>query len=174
MKKQNITINNTIVLLNSDVIRKSSDQNLEVDNRLKKTWVQNIAFNFHINPANLSLTLGYGLSFLHCKKETDLNKILFVKYMQKKQATDERKGNSLHLTISQILPHLGDFDYMEEGVVSDYYKEHTVFIDNFSSNRIVSSGNQNLNSLFSPRLLISNSIMQQSNRLSCRYCSLLP
>lgn len=39
MKKQNITINNTIVLLNSDVIRKSSDQNLEVDNRLKKTWV---------------------------------------------------------------------------------------------------------------------------------------
>ena len=35
MKKQGVSVRNTIVLLNSDVIRKSYDQNESVDNQLK-------------------------------------------------------------------------------------------------------------------------------------------
>lgn len=35
MKKQGITVRNTVILLNSDVIRKSYEQNDTVDTRLK-------------------------------------------------------------------------------------------------------------------------------------------
>ena len=119
MKKNNIDIHNTIVLLNSSVVRKS-DNNIEADNKLKKAWIENIARNFRLSPTDISLTLGPGLSFLHCKKETDLNKILFVKYMQKKQSVDDSRtsSNQMHLTFNEMIRHLGDFDYMEEGTIS--------------------------------------------------------
>lgn len=97
--------------------------------------------------------------------------------MQKKKSIEESRpsSNHMHLTFSEMIRHLGDLDYMEEGVVSEYYKQQSVTIDNFSSNRIVSSNNPYTdNSISSYRLLISNCIMQQSSRLSCRYCSLLP
>jgi len=48
MKKQGVTVRNTVILLNSDIIRKSSEQDDEKDNRLKKTWIQNIATSFRI------------------------------------------------------------------------------------------------------------------------------
>lgn len=49
MKKQNITVKNTIILLNSDSIRKSGNQSEEVDNELKKVWIRNISNSFRIN-----------------------------------------------------------------------------------------------------------------------------
>lgn len=39
MKKLKIPIHNTIVLLNSDIIRKSPENNEEADNRLRKNWL---------------------------------------------------------------------------------------------------------------------------------------
>jgi hypothetical protein len=65
MKKQGITVRNGVVLLNSESIRKSIDQNEESDNRLKKTWTQNISNSFRIPQENFALTLGQGISFLH-------------------------------------------------------------------------------------------------------------
>lgn len=53
MKKQGITVRNTIVLLNSDSIRKSANQNDEADMRTKKNWIQNIANAFRIKSENI-------------------------------------------------------------------------------------------------------------------------
>ena len=85
MKKQGIQTKNTIVLLNSNILKKSSEHNEEADNKLKKLWVENISNSFRINPMNLSISLGYGISFVHFKEETDLNKFLFIKFMEKKR-----------------------------------------------------------------------------------------
>lgn len=35
------------------------------------------------------MTLGSGISFLHFKEETDLNKFLFVKFMEKRKYVTE-------------------------------------------------------------------------------------
>lgn len=48
MKKQGITVRNTVVLLNSDVIRKSADNNQNADIRIKQNWIQNISEAFRI------------------------------------------------------------------------------------------------------------------------------
>lgn len=44
--------------------------------------------------------------------------------MQKKKSIEETRpsSNQMHLTFSEMIRHLGDLDYMEEGVVSEYYK----------------------------------------------------
>lgn len=70
MKKQNISVKNTVVLLNSDVIRKSANQDEEADNRLKSTWIKNITDCFRLKEQQLSITLGHGISFLHFNEET--------------------------------------------------------------------------------------------------------
>lgn len=62
------------------------------------------------------MTLGQGISFLHFKEEIDLNKFLFIKYMDKKKTLSEVRyqySNSRSLNFDQILTHLGDIDYME-------------------------------------------------------------
>jgi hypothetical protein len=48
MKKIGVTVRNTVILLNSDIIRKSADQNEDSDNKIRKTWIQNIANSFRI------------------------------------------------------------------------------------------------------------------------------
>lgn len=63
------------------------------------------------------MTLGNGLSFLHFKDELELTKFLFIKGMEKKRMGSEEKsfGHGRVLSLSQILPHIGDVDYMELG-----------------------------------------------------------
>ncbi len=111
MKKQGITVRNTVILLNSDVIRRSYEQNDTVDTRLKQNWINNIALSFRIKPQNMSITLGSGISFLHFKQETDLNKFLFVKHLEKRRGSEQMQHNSAE--INKVLSHLGDIDYME-------------------------------------------------------------
>ena len=76
--------------------------------------------------------------------------------------------------MNQVLPHLGDIDYMEEGNVGEFYKDQKINIDNFSINRIVGVAPEPSKSFPSYRYLITNTIIQQSTRLNCRYASLLP
>jgi hypothetical protein len=117
MKRIGVTVRKTVILLNSDIIRKSPDLNEEADNRLKKIWIQNIASSFRIKPENISFTLGDGISYLHFREEVDLNKFLFIKFMEKRKGVgEEKRTNSKGVAlISNVLPHLGDVDYMEEG-----------------------------------------------------------
>lgn len=50
---------------------------------------------------------------------------------------DRNSSNSKVVTLNQILPHLGDVDYMEEGSPSELFKDHKINIDSFSINRVV-------------------------------------
>ena len=180
MKKQGISTDNTVALLSSQIIKKSGEDSDEADNKLRKVWAENIGQSFRINPEDISLTLGYGVSFIHFKREVDLNKFLFIKFMEKKRnIVDESRGSSRSLTLAQILPHLGDIDYMEEGSTMEHFKEQKIVVDNFSSNRVVAYHNEKdalttIENKIPYRLLITNSIVQQSARLSCRFTSLLP
>jgi hypothetical protein len=56
---------------------------------------------------------------------------------KKKGVTEEKKTSSKAVTLSNVLPHLGDVDYMEEGNTTEMFKDHRINIDNYSSNRIV-------------------------------------
>ena len=113
MKKMRVPLHNTVVLLNSDIIRKSPENNEEADAKLKNIWLEHICRTMRIPRPNVNLTLGFGISYLHFTNEEDLNKFLFVKNMQKnKKIIEDYNNRSNHLTLNQILPHLGDIDYM--------------------------------------------------------------
>ena len=175
MKKLKIPIHNTIVLLNSDIIRKSPENNEEADNRLRKNWLQHISRTMRIEKSFIQLTLGFGISYLHFKNEEDLNKFLFIKNMEKnRKIIPDDNMRSSNISLSQVLPHLGDVDYMEEGSSSEFYKDHKITIDNFSINRVVAVASEPSNNFPSVRYLVTTTIIQQSTRLTCRYSSLLP
>lgn len=50
---------------------------------------------------------------------------------------DRHSSNNRAVTLNDILPHLGDIDYMEEGNPVELFKDHKINIDSFSINRIV-------------------------------------
>lgn len=68
MKKANVPITNTIILLNSGIIRKHAENNDESDNRLRKVWVEHIARTMRFERDKLNLILGYGISYLNFQK----------------------------------------------------------------------------------------------------------
>ena len=94
--------------------------------------------------------------------------------MEKNKKIPYEAVKTHHLTLNQVLPHLGDIDYMEEGNIGEFYKDQKINIDNFSMNRIVGVAPEPSKSFPSYRYLITNTIIQQSTRLNCRYTSLLP
>lgn len=63
-----------------------------------------------------------------------------MKYMEKKKSMNDARyqsSNSRSSNFNQILTHLGDVDYMEEGNPVELFKDYRITIDPFSSNRIV-------------------------------------
>jgi hypothetical protein len=98
--------------------------------------------------------------------------------MEKKRGgvNDDRfAGSKASLPLSTVLSLIGDVDYMEEGHTTDMFKDHRVYIDNYSSNRVVAVNKENESFEFPMyRLLVANTITQQNTRLSCRFTSLLP
>ncbi len=87
------------------------------------------------------MTLGSGISFLHFKEEVDLNKFLFIKFVEKRRGLEQQQYNSSE--INRVLMHLGDVDYMEEGCTFELNRDHKVFVDSYSSNRVVAVNKEN-------------------------------
>lgn len=68
----------------------------------------------------MDITLTYGLSYLHFQSERDLQKFLFVRYIEenKKTFTDDRNQNTdkkNYLSITEVLKCLGEIDHMHAG-----------------------------------------------------------
>ena len=88
------------------------------------------------------MTITYGLSYIHFKSEKDLQKFLFVKYIQenRKNFTDDKYQSSEkknYLSITEVLKCLGQMDHMHVGRPVTFSKEQGVIVDNFSLNRII-------------------------------------
>jgi hypothetical protein len=79
MKRLGISNDNTIVLLNSSVITKPPGNNREAEEKFIRHW-KNVFFkSLNINLHHITLTSG--LNYLHFEDDIDLNKLLYVKYM---------------------------------------------------------------------------------------------
>lgn len=115
------------------------------------------------------------MSYIHFRTDRDLNKFLFLKYIEenKKNLSDygnqDKSFSKNYLTMSEILKCLGDIDHMQQGRAVTFEKQQTVCIDNFSLNRII-----NVNEGDCSKLAVSNNIAKQSSRMVARYTSLLP
>lgn len=88
-----------------------------------------------------------------------------------KTMLDDKVSNndSLSITPNQLLKALGDLDHMQAGTMFTMNKDRRIVVDNFSQNRVVEVHLGQLK-----RFLVTNTIMQQSSRLFCRFTSLLP
>ena len=62
---------------------------------MMSTWKGHIARNLMINPMDFQMTLTEGLSYIHFKKEEDLNLLLFVKFMEDNRRTYEFNSNNV-------------------------------------------------------------------------------
>ncbi len=122
---------------------------------------------------DFQMTLTEGLSYIHFKKEEDLNLLLFVKFMEDNRRTYEFNSNNVPdngiITIKELLRNLGDISYMQEGTMFTMSRDRRIVVYNFSQNRLVEVGVGR-----GKRFLLTNTIMQQSSRLFCRFSSLLP
>ena len=102
-----------------------------------------------------------------------MNLLMFVKFMEDNRRSLDVNASSAPdngiITIKELLKNLGDVNYMQEGTMFTMSKDRRIVVDNFSQNRLVevSTGKQK-------RFLLTNTIMQQSSRLFCRFTSLLP
>ena len=65
MQKLGIQINNTITLMNSQVIRKKFSDNDHADEKLISMWKTHIQKNIGVDPQRFWMTVTEGLSYIH-------------------------------------------------------------------------------------------------------------
>lgn len=70
---------------------------------------------------------------------------------------------------ADILKCFGDSDHMHSGRAVTFAREQSVFVDNYSLNRVV-----NLNEGAPHKFMITNNIAKQSSRMVARYTSMFP
>ena len=114
------------------------------------------------------------MSYIHFKKDDDLHKFQFFKYIESNKKTlyeDKSKSvaNSNYLPVPELLKCLGESDHMNVGRPVTFAKEQYVFVDNYSLNRVV-----NFNEGDEAKFMITNNIAKQSSRMVARYTSQLP
>lgn len=78
-------------------------------------------------------------------------------------------GSATFVSTKEMLRYFGDIDHMQKGRPCTFSREQFVTIDNYSLNRVI-----NVNEGEQPKLLICNTLIQQSGRLLVRFASQLP
>lgn len=86
---------------------------------MKNIWASHLEKTAKIKDAKFTIT--HGMSYIHFRTDRDLNKFLFLKYIEenKKNLSDygnqDKSFSKNYLTMSEILKCLGDIDHMQQG-----------------------------------------------------------